>query len=92
MPETAENVARQFGIERDAQDRMALASQLKAVAAQRSGVFDAEITPVSIAQRKGDPVVEGQGVGGIRRHTVTGPGLLTSAGDLRPTTWPLIRL
>jgi len=57
MPETAENVATDFGIERAAQDRMALASQLKAVAAQRSGFFDAEITPVTIAQKKGDPVV-----------------------------------
>jgi len=57
MPETAENVALDFGIEREAQDRMALASQLKAVAAQQSGFFDAEITPVTIAQKKGDPVV-----------------------------------
>jgi acetyl-CoA C-acetyltransferase len=57
MPETAENVADQFGIERQAQDRMALASQMKAVAAQRSGYFNAEITPVSIAQKKGDAVV-----------------------------------
>jgi acetyl-CoA C-acetyltransferase len=57
MPETAENVAAEFGIEREAQDRMALASQLKAVAAQKAGFFDAEITPVSIAQKKGDPVV-----------------------------------
>jgi acetyl-CoA C-acetyltransferase len=57
MPETAENVADQFGIERQAQDRMALASQMKAVAAQKSGYFNAEITPVSIAQKKGDAVV-----------------------------------
>ncbi len=53
MPETAENVAAQFGIDRASQDRMALASQQKAVAAQKSGFFDAEITPVSIAQKKG---------------------------------------
>jgi 3-oxoadipyl-CoA thiolase len=57
MPETAENVAVEYKIEREAQDRMALASQLKAVAAQKSGYFEAEITPVSIAQKKGDPVV-----------------------------------
>src|SRR5882762_9135385 len=57
MPETAENVATDFKIERDAQDRMALASQLKAVAAQKSGFFDAEITPVTIAQKKGDAIV-----------------------------------
>jgi 3-oxoadipyl-CoA thiolase len=57
MPETAENVAADFGIEREAQDRMALASQRKAVAAQKSGFFDAELTPVTIAQKKGDPIV-----------------------------------
>jgi acetyl-CoA acyltransferase len=57
MPETAENVAEQFKIEREAQDRMALASQLKAVAGQKSGFFEREITPVSIAQKKGDPVI-----------------------------------
>ncbi|MFM2118672.1 MAG: hypothetical protein RL722_140 [Pseudomonadota bacterium] len=57
MPETAENVATQFKIEREAQDRFALASQLKAVAAQKAGLFDAEITPVSIPQKKGEAVV-----------------------------------
>ena len=57
MPETAENVATEFGIDRASQDRMALASQLKAVAAQKAGVFDAEIVPVSIAQKKGDAIV-----------------------------------
>jgi acetyl-CoA acyltransferase len=57
MPETAENVATDFKIEREAQDRMALSSQLKAVAAQKAGYFDAEIVPVSIAQKKGDPVI-----------------------------------
>jgi 3-oxoadipyl-CoA thiolase len=57
MPETAENVATDFKIEREAQDRMALASQMKAVAAQKSGYFDAEITPVTIAQKKGDAIV-----------------------------------
>ena len=57
LPETAENVAVDFKIEREAQDRMALASQLKAVAAQKSGFFDAEITPVTIPQKKGDAVV-----------------------------------
>jgi 3-oxoadipyl-CoA thiolase len=57
MPETAENVATDYRIEREAQDRMALASQLKAVAAQKAGVFDAEISPVTIAQKKGDPLV-----------------------------------
>src|SRR5215210_6259994 len=60
MPEIAENVATDFRIEREAQDRMALASQQKAVAAQQSGFFDSELTPVSIAQKKGDPVVVGR--------------------------------
>ena len=57
MPETAENVASDYKISREDQDKMALASQLKAVAAQKSGFFDAEITPVTIAQKKGDAVV-----------------------------------
>ncbi|MDO9358891.1 MAG: 3-oxoadipyl-CoA thiolase [Polaromonas sp.] len=57
MPETAENVASDYKISREDQDKMALASQLKAVAAQKSGFFDAEITPVTIPQKKGDPVV-----------------------------------
>ena len=57
MPETAENVAADYKISREDQDKMALASQLKAVAAQKSGFFDAEITPVTIPQKKGDPVV-----------------------------------
>ena len=57
MPETAENVATDFGIEREAQDRMALASQTKALAAQASGFFDAEIVPVTLPQKKGEPVL-----------------------------------
>ncbi len=57
MPETAENVATEFKIGREAQDKMALASQLKAVAAQQRGFFDSEITPVTITQKKGDALV-----------------------------------
>ncbi|WP_372659633.1 3-oxoadipyl-CoA thiolase [Hydrogenophaga sp.] len=57
MPETAENVAAEFKISREDQDKMALASQLKAVAAQKAGFFDAEITPVTIPQKKGDAIV-----------------------------------
>ncbi|MFE8646658.1 3-oxoadipyl-CoA thiolase [Sphingomonas sp. NCPPB 2930] len=60
MPETAENVADDYGIEREAQDRMALASQQKAVAAQKAGYFDTEIVPVTIPQKKGDAVVVGK--------------------------------
>ncbi|MFM7343024.1 MAG: 3-oxoadipyl-CoA thiolase [Betaproteobacteria bacterium] len=57
MPETAENVAVDFTIEREAQDRMALASQMKAVAAQKAGHLAREITPVTIPQKKGDAIV-----------------------------------
>jgi acetyl-CoA acyltransferase len=57
MPETAENVATDFNIGREAQDRMALDSQRKAVAAQLAGFFDSEIVPVSVAQKKGDAIV-----------------------------------
>jgi acetyl-CoA acyltransferase len=57
MPETAENVAKDFGISREDQDAMALASQTKALAAQAKGLFKDEITPVRIAQRRGDDVV-----------------------------------
>ena len=55
MPETAENVATEFNISREDQDKLALASQLKAVAAQKSGYFEAEITPVTIAPKKKGP-------------------------------------
>jgi len=57
MPETAENVADDFGIDRADQDAMALRSQLRAVEAQKRGFFDAEITPVTVPQKKGDPLV-----------------------------------
>ncbi|MEI8031069.1 MAG: 3-oxoadipyl-CoA thiolase [Comamonadaceae bacterium] len=60
MPETAENVAAEFKIERQAQDKMALASQMKAVAAQKAGHLAREITVVTIAQKKGDPLVVDQ--------------------------------
>ena len=60
MPETAENVATDYHISREDQDKMALSSQLKAVAAQKAGYFDAEITPVTIAQKKGDAIVVSQ--------------------------------
>ncbi|WP_353233889.1 acetyl-CoA C-acetyltransferase [Diaphorobacter ruginosibacter] len=54
---TAENVARQFDVSREQQDALALASQRKAAAAQDAGRFKDEIAPVSIAQKKGDPIV-----------------------------------
>jgi 3-oxoadipyl-CoA thiolase len=57
MPETAENVANEFNISREDQDRFALLSQEKALKAQSDGRFDCEISPISIPQRKGDPIV-----------------------------------
>jgi acetyl-CoA C-acetyltransferase len=57
MPETAENVASDFAIEREAQDRMALRSQQNTARAQQSGFFDAEITPVTVPRRKAGPVI-----------------------------------
>jgi 3-oxoadipyl-CoA thiolase len=57
MPSTAENVAREFQVTREDQDSFAVRSQDKAAAAQESGRFAAEIVPVEIPQRKGDPLV-----------------------------------
>lgn len=60
MPETAENVADDYKINRADQDQMALRSQMNAVAAQAAGHFAREITPVTIPQKKGDAVVVSQ--------------------------------
>lgn len=57
MPETAENVANDYKISRADQDRLALASQMRTVVAQERGFFDSEIVPVTIPQKKGDPIV-----------------------------------
>jgi acetyl-CoA acyltransferase len=57
MPETGENVAQEFGVSREAQDAFAVRSQDKAVAAQKNGRLAKEIVPVTIAQKKGEPVV-----------------------------------
>lgn len=54
---TAENVAKHFGITREEQDAFAAASQQKASRARAEGRFDAEIVPITIPQRKGDPIV-----------------------------------
>lgn len=56
MPETAENVADEYHIARADQDRFALASQIKAAQAQKDGILAQEITPVTIAQKKGDAI------------------------------------
>jgi acetyl-CoA acyltransferase len=57
MPQTGENVAREYGVSREAQDRFAVWSQEKAVAAQGNGRLAQEITPVAIPQRRGDPTI-----------------------------------
>ena len=57
MPQTAENVATQFNINRADQDQFALSSQQRTAAAQARGFFDKEIIPVTIPQRKGEPAV-----------------------------------
>jgi acetyl-CoA C-acetyltransferase len=57
MPETAENVAAEYKVSREDQDAFALRSQARAAAAQKSGFFDAEIVPVTLPSKKGDPTV-----------------------------------
>jgi 3-oxoadipyl-CoA thiolase len=57
MPETAENVAEEFQVSREDQDRFAAESQRRAAAAQANGRLSAEIVPVTIPQRKGDPII-----------------------------------
>ena len=57
MIETADNVARQFNVSREAQDEFALRSQRRAIEATDSGRFHEEITPVFLPQRKGDPLI-----------------------------------
>ena len=60
MPQTAENVADDFKVSRQDQDRFAVASQNKAAAAQQNGTLAQEITPVSIAQKKGEAIIVSQ--------------------------------
>jgi acetyl-CoA C-acetyltransferase len=60
MPETAENVAVDYGVSREDQDRFALASQQKTARAQRDGLFVDEIVPVTIPAKKGEPIVFSQ--------------------------------
>lgn len=78
MGTTAQNIADKYGFSRDEQDAFAAASQQKAEAAQKAGHFDNEITPVSIPQRKGDPVVFSTDE--FPRHGTTAESL----GKLRP--------
>ncbi|MFJ8014184.1 acetyl-CoA C-acetyltransferase [Streptomyces sp. NPDC096339] len=78
MGESTEKHNTRLGIERAPQDEFAAASHQRAAAAQKNGVFDAEITPVHIPQRKGDPVVFAHDEG-IRPETT-----VESLGKLRP--------
>ncbi|EMP55228.1 acetyl-CoA acetyltransferase [Marinobacter santoriniensis NKSG1] len=75
---TAENIVDKYGISREEQDAFAASSQQKAVAAQQAGYFDGQIVPVSIPQRKGDPLIVNKDEG--PRDGVTGDGL----AKLRP--------
>lgn len=79
---TAENLAEQYGISRADQDAFAAASQQKASEAAASGAFDAEITPIAVPQRKGDPVLITQDEG-IRADTTA-----EKLGQLRPAFKP----
>jgi len=78
MGVTAENIVGKYGISREEQDEFAAASQQKAVAARNAGYFDSQIVPISIPQRKGDPLVVDQDEN--PREGVTAEGL----GKLRP--------
>ncbi|CAM2185886.1 MULTISPECIES: acetyl-CoA C-acetyltransferase [Burkholderia cepacia complex] len=77
MIETAETLAREYDITRDASDRFAARSHQRAAAAQRAGHFDAEIVPVAVPQRKGDALIVKQDEG------VRGETTLESLAKLR---------
>lgn len=81
MPETAENLAQERGISREDQDRFALASQTKAVAAQQSGALAEEITPVTIPQKKGEAIV-------VDRDEHPRATSLEALAKLKPVTRP----
>ncbi|HTN64391.1 MAG TPA: 3-oxoadipyl-CoA thiolase [Devosia sp.] len=78
MPETGENVAQEFGVSREAQDQFAVRSQQKAAAAQQNGRLAKEIVAVTIAQKKGDPLVVDQD-----EHPRAGTDM-AALGKLRP--------
>lgn len=90
MPETADNVAADYGISREDQDRFAAESQRRWDVAQKAGVFEEEIVPVTIPQRKGEPVVvdtdehprPGTGIEALAKlRGVNGPELTVTAGN-----------
>src|SRR5680860_1722191 len=76
---TTENIVDKYGISREEQDQFAAASQQKAVAAQKAGRFDGEIVPVSIPQRKGDPIIVAKDEGPRDGTTVEGLSKLRPA-------------
>ena len=90
MPQTGDNVAVDYGISRADQDAFAVRSQARWAAAHEAGVFGEEITPVTIPQRKGDPVVvdtdehprPGTGIEQLAKlKGVNGPDLTVTAGN-----------
>ena len=89
MPETAENVAQDFGVSREDQDAFALLSQQRTARAQADGRLAAEIVPVTIPQRKGDPLVvdrdehprETSAEALARLRPITGPQGTVTAGN-----------
>ena len=76
---TAENIVEKYGIRREEQDEFAAASQQKAAAAREAGYFDGQIVPVSIPQRKGDPIVVDRDEGPRDGVTADGLGKLRAA-------------
>ena len=74
MGETAENVAERWGVSRERQDAFALESQQRAVAAIEAGRFDDQLVPVTVPQKKGDPVVVDARRAPARRHDRGGAG------------------
>lgn len=90
MPETADNVAADWGVNRADQDAMALRSQQKWAAAQAAGLFADEITPVRIPQRKGDPLIvttdehprpQTDAAALAKLRGINGPDLTVTAGN-----------
>ncbi|WP_295455593.1 3-oxoadipyl-CoA thiolase [uncultured Pseudophaeobacter sp.] len=90
MPQTADNVANDYGISREDQDAFAARSQARWAAAHEAGIFNDEITPVSVPQRKGDPLIvdtdehprPGTGADKLAKlKGVNGPDLTVTAGN-----------
>ena len=81
MPQTAENVAERIGITREESDTFAAASHQRAAAATKNGLFDDEIVPVPVPQRKGDPVMVTADEGVRGETTADGLGKLRPAFD-----------